>query len=337
MRLSKWVNTQIRKSLYQNKSHYANCVDDILVQICSYAKNNVDNSKCISRKWRLDDFEIKDDFTIIPSCKECICDNRFPSQLKEYGLYEIFLKLLMPEVNEPEELAKISVLDLPAALQEFDTVLRLLQSNEIYDFWDFPISVAQVNIIDVETNGIIKQDNVFIEAVDEVFVFPDRILINRTNYRIIESPQIHYSFLRKCYSVYVQMEIFSSEKIDEFDLGVVALDGKNRRIFVPLKKDGADTLVNTLQILPKTYLPYISVALVLRKKTAKSIIIEDDKNNFTILPEICLYLQNYNSINMRNVRIAVSRNYLYGGLIKAEIAITENTNVEVCKAVEIQL
>lgn len=337
MRLSKWLENQKMMDFYRNKSQYLNWVDNVLVQICTYAKSNVDNSKSVSRKWNIDDFEIHNTSTIIPAYQDSICKKQFPSQLKEYGLYELFLQLLMPEKCRSEGVEHLSALDLPAPFQEFDTILGLLESNEPYDFWDFPTSVALVDLVDIETNTILKNDKVFIEEIDEIYVYPNGISVNGTEYQIIDRPQIRYSFIRRSYTVYVRRDHISNKKLIETDLGMMAFDNHNRRIFVPLKDEGTGSFLGTYTILPKAFLPYVSIALVLRNKNSKSTMIDMNEYDFTVLPEICVYLSNQNSQNVRNVRIAVSSSYSFGGSVKIEICVMDKDGVEAKKEVELQL
>lgn len=331
------MKTQKMLSFYKNKSQYLDWVDAILVQICSYAKNNIDDSKSVNRAWRLSDFEIHNKDIIIPSFQECICKKIIPSPLKEYGLYEIFLQLLMLEEYKVEQAPQFSAMDLPASFQEFDTILELLSSKESYDFWDFPISMAEVDLIDVDTKVLIKKDKVFIDEIGEVFVFPDRVLINGIDYKILDAPKIHYSFLRKQYVVYAQRDMCHDISLQDYDLGMIAFDNHNREMFVPLENKQGGIFKGQFTLLPKPYLPYVSVSLVLRNKKSKSTRVDSDNHNFKILPEICVYLLNSKAPNTRNVQIVVSCNSMFGGLLKTEIYIRENDKLEISKTVEMQL
>lgn len=72
---------------------------------------------------------------------------------------------------------------------------------------------------------------------------------------------------------------------------MIAFDNQNRRIFLPLKDGGTGSFVRTYIILPKAYLPYVSISLVMRNKNSKSTMFDVNKHDFTVLPEIGVFIK----------------------------------------------
>lgn len=292
MRLDKWIKTQdaILKNTYTYV--YAEQVDAIFVQICTIISVMFKNFQHYPFDLQLNDFEI-DLNGIVKYAPQKVISNHNKNYLGML-LYELLYrkKYRVENLKDTKKEFLIDTLYLENAYQEFDNVMELLISgNDDISWEDFPVSIAKIELIEKETNQILEANTIILENFDEIYCVAKEFRKFGNVYRILENQKqtIGYSFLQKKYLIYYS-KIGNELVYENFngEWGIIAVDKEGKRKFLPFCCKNNNFYLK-LDIIPKIFIPYITITLVRRNEKCFETDIDKYSNSFAIYGEILLY------------------------------------------------
>lgn len=303
MKLDKWIKFQ-KNYCIKDTDKYVEHVDSVFVQICGIICLISRSRNICHNDFELDSFEVDSDnnveyapnydLTVQPvmSVNEIFMNL---GMLLYSLLYDAPYSVNSAELKKNQKLkSAIVALDLDVEYQRFDNLLEFLTTFEPEsdrDWTDFPMSISKIEYVEKESSKILDTAVVLLEEFDEKFCVPSDILCNGKVYRINNNQKkvIDYSFLHKTYQIFYS-EIGDESIYKNFngEWGVITEEKCGRREFTPFSQFDNKLRIE-LNIVPKAFLPYITISLVRRKENCLETNIDNNPNLFANYAEVLIY------------------------------------------------